>query len=319
MTKDTNTTDMPAIPAMLKRSIPTNPITLGDWAKDLDESVKYDLQAATNSIRFRMKRTVEDILEIGKQLCAVREMLPQDQLFGQWREAEFNGELTVRMASTFMQVHQRFSSRSEIISGLGLTVVYALAAPSTPDEVVGETLARAAAGEKVTVADVKEQIAQAKALLSPEAQEEFKKDILAEERRATEQRKKEREEKLRAEAKEWAMEEDLDEAFARPDSSMTGAVTDAEYTEVEVSRPAPIENPFNEAFQQFGEFTHPDGFPEGEAQRWAISLIERHGIAAAVFREIIEQPSNMPLLTEEEAVNLRLLIERRYPPKPYKS
>jgi hypothetical protein len=52
-------------------------------------------------------------------------------------------------ARRFMQVAERFKSNTML--DLQPTVLYALAAPSTPDEVVDEALERSEAGEKVTV------------------------------------------------------------------------------------------------------------------------------------------------------------------------
>jgi len=139
----------------------------------------------------RLKRTVEDILAIGKELCRVRELMPQDILFGQWREGKFG--MHRNTAANMMRVYERFGEAHNYCApDLSPTVLYELAKPSTPDTVVEDTLAAAEAGEKVTVASVKDQIAQAKAQLSPEAEEELEKEILAKKAKEKEKAKEER-------------------------------------------------------------------------------------------------------------------------------
>ena len=68
--------------------------------------------------------------------------------FGKWIDAEFG--MTDRSARNFMQVALRLGDKSEIVSVLQPTVLYALAAPSTPDKVVEKVLQRAADGESIS-------------------------------------------------------------------------------------------------------------------------------------------------------------------------
>lgn len=287
MTKDTNI-DMPPIPAMLKRSAPDNPIIFGDWAKDLDTDLKFDLQAATNAIRFRMKRTVEDILEIGKHLCAVREMLPSDEQFGKWREAEIG--MTRHTAIRMMRVHRQFGASHNATRNLTPTVLYELSKPSTPDEVVEEVVTKAQAGEKVTVVTVKDQVAQAKALLSTEAKEELAKEVLAEEKKKADERKKEREEKNRAELAAWNQDEDVASFFSglQPGSA---TITDAEFEDVAPATPPEKVNPHEDAFVDFRAYVHPDDFPQAEALRWVRHLVSAHRITAS---EIFHDGDHLP-------------------------
>ena len=64
--------------------------------------------------------------------------------------------MTEMTAQRFMQVADRFEGKSNIMLDFKPTVLYLLAAPSTPDEVVEKAQAKDASGQKVTVADVKE-------------------------------------------------------------------------------------------------------------------------------------------------------------------
>ena len=110
-------------------------------------------RAAAERIKLRLKRTVEDIIEIGRDLTAVKADLPHGQ-FLPWIAAEF--EMSHVTATQFMNVADRFGG--QILNNLIFkpTVLYALAAPSTPDTIIEKAIEKAESGEKVTVADVKD-------------------------------------------------------------------------------------------------------------------------------------------------------------------
>lgn len=110
-------------------------------------------RAAAERIKLRLKRTVEDIIEIGRELTAIKAELPHGQ-FLPWIAAEF--EMSERTARDFMQVHERFGGKSAIIADFKPTILYALSAPSTPESVIEKAVEQAEAGDKVTVADVKQ-------------------------------------------------------------------------------------------------------------------------------------------------------------------
>ena len=110
-------------------------------------------RTAAERIRLRLKRTVEDIIEIGRELTEVKAELPHGQ-FLPWIEAEF--EMSERTARDFMQAHERFGGKSAIIADFKPTILYALAAPSTPESVIDKAIKQAESGDKVTVADVKQ-------------------------------------------------------------------------------------------------------------------------------------------------------------------
>ena len=109
----------------------------------LPVAVALKAQLAANSIKLRLKRTVEDIIEIGRELTAVKDELPHGQ-FLPWIEAEF--EMTAWTANQFMNVSERFGGKNEIITYLKPTILYALATPSTPDTVIDKAVAKAESG-----------------------------------------------------------------------------------------------------------------------------------------------------------------------------
>jgi hypothetical protein len=72
--------------------------------------------------------------------------------FVAWLKAEFN--LSEGTAYNMMQAAENLGDRFVTITNIGPSALYALAAPSTPEEVRQEIESRAAAGEKITVAEV---------------------------------------------------------------------------------------------------------------------------------------------------------------------
>lgn len=130
----------------------------GDEKKEFDYgSVPKDtaqfLLKQTEEIRSLMKRTTQDIIEVGQRLLEVKERLGHGQFLA-WLEAEF--DWTDRTARQFMSVARSF--KSEIISTLEFTptALYMLAAPSTPETVRQEAIAWAEAGKAISPKIVKE-------------------------------------------------------------------------------------------------------------------------------------------------------------------
>ncbi len=111
---------------------------------------QLEARAAAERIRTRMRRTAEDIVEIGRDLIAVKERLGHGR-FGDWLQAEF--EMSDVTARKFMAVAQRLGGKSKLNS-VSPTVLYALASPGTDEEVVTKATEKAAAGETVTLAEV---------------------------------------------------------------------------------------------------------------------------------------------------------------------
>lgn len=89
------------------------------------------------------------------ELTAVKDDLPHGH-FLPWIAAEF--EMSRQTADNFESVYARFGKDKVLnFSIFKPSVLYALAAPSTPETVIDKAVAKAESGEKVTVADVKEQ------------------------------------------------------------------------------------------------------------------------------------------------------------------
>jgi hypothetical protein len=121
----------------------------------LEPGIAGSVLATVARIRRRLKKMLlEDVVAIGKEILVVRETLPHGE-FTPWLKMEFGW--AVRHARNFLAVARRFA-KTEINSPLPLkpTVAYLLARPSTPDEAFQEAIARAEAGERITMAMARE-------------------------------------------------------------------------------------------------------------------------------------------------------------------
>ncbi len=121
----------------------------------LDSETSQFVQEQTGEIRVLMKRTVESIVEIGKKLIEVKKRLKHGR-FGVWLATEFYWD--ERTARRFMSVAESLGHKSDILSkgNFAPSALYLLAAPSTPETARAEALARAEAGEVITVTVAKE-------------------------------------------------------------------------------------------------------------------------------------------------------------------
>jgi hypothetical protein len=106
-----------------------------------------------SAIRALGKQTVENVIEIGDHLTKAKKIAGHGNWLP-WLEREFGWD--ERTAQRFMSV-QELASKSDNLSDLNLplSALYMLAAPSIPPEARDEIIARAEAGEQVTVAEVK--------------------------------------------------------------------------------------------------------------------------------------------------------------------
>ncbi len=122
-----------------------------DYAS-LDADTSRFVQQQTGEIRVLMRRTAQDIFEVGQKLSDVKQRLGHGN-FEAWLKAEFDwGEWTARK---FMQVAQQFAAIEFTDLQIAPSALYLLAASSTPDAAKAEVLDRAKAGETITHATAK--------------------------------------------------------------------------------------------------------------------------------------------------------------------
>src|SRR5947209_14037837 len=133
-------------------------VILGFDYSPLDTKIAEQARSTADRIRERLTKTLEDLIEVGSDLLAVKEALDHGQ-FGAWLRSEFGW--AERTARNFMSVAERFGKSARVAElTIDPTAAYLLAAPSTPDEARQAAVERAEAGEHVTTAVAKEILAE---------------------------------------------------------------------------------------------------------------------------------------------------------------
>lgn len=121
----------------------------------LDSETRIVVQQRTSEIKALMKRAASDIIDIGQKLIEVKARLGHGY-FGGWLASEFDwGDRTARQ---FMMVADRFKSANFADLQIAPSALYLLAAPSTPEDVRSEAIARAEQGETITYSTARDLI-----------------------------------------------------------------------------------------------------------------------------------------------------------------
>lgn len=134
----------------------------------LTPAVAKEAREVAERVRAAHSRTIGAIVEMGTELLAIKAKIGHGG-FGSWLEAEFGG--VARTAQNYMLAAESFAGKSEMVSHLPATAVYALSSPSTPDEVRAEVLGRMEAGERLDAPEVVEIVRRAKSDLRRERDE----------------------------------------------------------------------------------------------------------------------------------------------------
>lgn len=123
-----------------------------DYAS-LDKHTRESVRRAAGEIKDRLKRSSEDVVEIGRRLIEVKGTLGYGR-FGEWLKAEF--QWTAMSASRMMRAAEFAKSNNLLDAKVTPSALYLLSSSSTPESVVGDFVGRAERGEVVTHAEVKQ-------------------------------------------------------------------------------------------------------------------------------------------------------------------
>ncbi len=93
--------------------------------------------------------------EIGRHLLAAKAALPHGR-FAAWAEAEL--QMKARTAQNYMRAASWLDGKSETLAQLPPTIVYALAAPDAPSEVVQDVVTAAEAGAPLPASTIKSRL-----------------------------------------------------------------------------------------------------------------------------------------------------------------
>ena len=130
----------------------------------LEPTQRALVRQCTGEIQERLRRTAQDIWEIGQRLANVRDYLQYGQ-FEAWLKAEFGWSR--RTAYNFINVYESFGEQGALSElDIAMSALYLLAAPSTPQSVRREYLEKAQLGEKLTHKDLRQALKGAKQKLT---------------------------------------------------------------------------------------------------------------------------------------------------------
>ena len=112
------------------------------------------VQQRTGEIRERLRRSAQDIWEIGQKLSDVRSRLQYGQFLA-WIKAEFGW--SQRTAYNFMNVYETFGDRFANLARVNIatSLLYQLASPSVPEELRDQVLRAAQQGETMTAKELR--------------------------------------------------------------------------------------------------------------------------------------------------------------------
>ncbi|MDB9371995.1 DUF3102 domain-containing protein [Nodularia sphaerocarpa] len=106
------------------------------------------VEQRTSEIREQLRKTAQDIWEIGESLAEVRAQLKHGQ-FETWLKAEFGWSR--RTAYNFINVYETFGNRANLAQiDIATSALYLLAAPSTPENLREQYLQEAKTGKRIT-------------------------------------------------------------------------------------------------------------------------------------------------------------------------
>lgn len=119
----------------------------------LDTKPRVIIQQRTNEIKTLMRRSAQDIIDIGEKLIEVKSHLKHGD-FTAWIKIEFGW--SDRTAQRFMRVAEVFKTDKLSVLNFAPSALYLLASSTTPDEAREEALSRAQTGEEITRATAEE-------------------------------------------------------------------------------------------------------------------------------------------------------------------
>ncbi len=115
--------------------------------EELEEETRNFVKTRTAAIKALMKRTAQDIIEIGQELIGVKSRLGHGTFIA-WLKMEFGW--TRRTANNFIHVAERFKWENFSHLDFAPSALYLLASPSITEEARDEALSRAESGEAIT-------------------------------------------------------------------------------------------------------------------------------------------------------------------------
>ena len=141
----------------MARSAKSAPITALFDYDSLEVGQRSIVQQRTGEIRERLRRSAQDVWEIGQKLADVRSRLKYGQ-FLTWIKAEFGW--SQRTAYNFINVYETFGDRFANLAKVNIatSLLYQLASPSVPEELREQILRAAEQGDTMTAQELRDTI-----------------------------------------------------------------------------------------------------------------------------------------------------------------
>lgn len=104
---------------------------LNSFKEEIGIELYHEISLETDEIKFKLRRSVSDLIDAGKRIKLVKEKLPYGY-FRRWIESELKCHYTT--VTNLLRVADVFGNDVEKITTIGVvpTILYFLAAPSTP-------------------------------------------------------------------------------------------------------------------------------------------------------------------------------------------
>ena len=122
---------------------------------DADNNTTPYLAVAKKQIQLYLNR---DIREIGEILNKVKDILPHGT-FSRWVTAEL--QITPRTAQNYMNAATFLQGKNETVSHLPPAIIYRLASPTCPRDIVDQVLATAERGDRIIVKEIRSALSEA--------------------------------------------------------------------------------------------------------------------------------------------------------------
>ncbi len=129
------------------------PYIFGFSYDDVEPDAAAIARAAVEAVRVIQKRTLS---EIGHHLMRVKAALPHGQ-FGKWAEQELS--IKPRAATNYMLAADWLRGKPETLADLPPTIIYALASPTAPQDIVHDVLARVETGSPLIPSVIRHKLA----------------------------------------------------------------------------------------------------------------------------------------------------------------
>ncbi len=129
------------------------PYTFGFSYDDIEPEAAAIALAAAEAVRVIQKRTVS---EVGHHLLRVKDALSHGQ-FGKWAEQELG--IKPRAATNYMLAARWLEGKPETLADLPPTIIYALASPMAPQDIVQDVLVGVKTGSPLIPSVIRDKLA----------------------------------------------------------------------------------------------------------------------------------------------------------------